>query len=39
MTKIVLIGAGSAQFGTDMLCELFAAREKLKGSAILMLSK
>lgn len=34
MTKIVLIGAGSAQFGTDMLCDLFAAREQLKGSTI-----
>lgn len=34
MTKIVLIGAGSAQFGTDMLCDLFAAREALRGSTI-----
>ena len=34
MTKIVLIGAGSAQFGTDMLCDLFEAREQLRGSTI-----
>jgi alpha-galactosidase len=34
MTRIVLIGAGSAQFGTDMLRDLFAAREELKGSTI-----
>ena len=36
MTKIVLIGAGSAQFGTDMLCDLFAARDELKGSTIIL---
>lgn len=36
MTKIVLIGAGSAQFGTDMLCDLFAARDELKGSTIVL---
>jgi alpha-galactosidase len=36
MTKIVLIGAGSAQFGTDMLGDLFAARERLKGTTILL---
>ncbi len=34
MAKIVLIGAGSAQFGTDMLCDLFAAREELRGTTI-----
>jgi alpha-galactosidase len=34
MTRIVIIGAGSAQFGTDMLCDLFAAREALWGSTI-----
>lgn len=34
MTKIVLIGAGSAQFGTDMLGDLFAARKGLEGSTI-----
>ena len=36
MTKIVLIGAGSAQFGTDMLCDLFAARDELEGSTIVL---
>jgi alpha-galactosidase len=36
LTKIVLIGAGSAQFGTDMLCDLFAARDELEGSAIVL---
>jgi alpha-galactosidase len=34
MTKIVLIGAGSVSFGTGTLCDLFAAREKLKGSTL-----
>jgi alpha-galactosidase len=34
MTKIVLIGAGSVSFGTGTLCDLFAAREELKGSTI-----
>jgi alpha-galactosidase len=34
VAKIVLIGAGSAQFGTDMLCDLFAARETLRDSTI-----
>jgi alpha-galactosidase len=34
MTKIVLIGAGSASFGTGTLCDLFAAREELGGSTI-----
>jgi alpha-galactosidase len=34
MTKIVLIGAGSASFGTGTLCDLFAAREELEGSTI-----
>jgi alpha-galactosidase len=36
LTKIVLIGAGSAQFGTDMLSDLFTAREELKGSTIVL---
>jgi alpha-galactosidase len=36
MAKIVLIGAGSASFGTSMLRDLFAAREKLRGSAIIL---
>jgi alpha-galactosidase len=36
LAKIVLIGAGSAQFGTEMLCDLFAAREELKGSTIVL---
>jgi alpha-galactosidase len=36
LAKIVLIGAGSAQFGTDMLCDLFAARDELKGSTIVL---
>ena len=34
MTKIVLIGAGSVSFGTGTLCDLFAAREELKGSTV-----
>jgi alpha-galactosidase len=34
LAKLVMIGAGSAQFGTDMLCDLFAAREELRGSTI-----
>jgi alpha-galactosidase len=34
MTQIVLIGAGSVSFGTGTLCDLFAAREELKGSTI-----
>jgi alpha-galactosidase len=34
MPKIVLIGAGSAQFGLDMLCDLFAAQEALQGTTI-----
>jgi alpha-galactosidase len=34
MTKIVLIGAASASFGTGTLCDLFAAREALQGSSI-----
>ncbi len=34
MAKIVLIGAGSVSFGTGTLCDLFAAREELKGSTI-----
>jgi alpha-galactosidase len=33
-TKIVLIGAGSVSFGTGTLCDLFAARGHLEGSAI-----
>jgi alpha-galactosidase len=36
LAKIVLIGAGSAQFGTDMLCDLFAARDELQGSTIVL---
>jgi len=36
LTKIVLIGAGSVQFGTDMLCDLFAARDELEGSTIVL---
>jgi len=34
MTKIVLIGAGSVSFGPRTLCDLFAYREKLRGSTI-----
>lgn len=34
MTKIVLIGAGSVNFGTSMLRDLFIAREELRGSTI-----
>src|SRR5512135_3791684 len=34
MAKIVLIGAGSVSFGTGTLCDLFAAREELRGSTI-----
>lgn len=34
MTKVVLIGAGSASFGRGTLCDLFAARKALKGSTI-----
>jgi alpha-galactosidase len=34
MTKIVLIGAGSVSFGPSTLCDLFAAREELRGSTI-----
>jgi alpha-galactosidase len=34
MTKVVLIGAGSTQFGVDMLCDLYADRETLKGSTV-----
>lgn len=34
MTKIVLIGAGSASFGANMLRDLFIAREELHGSTI-----
>jgi len=34
MTRIVLIGAGSASFGTGTLCDFFAAREELEGSTI-----
>lgn len=34
MTKIILIGAGSASFGTSMLRDLFAARNELAGSHI-----
>ena len=34
MTTIALIGAGSAQFGVDMLRDLFAARTELWGSTI-----
>ena len=34
MTKIVLIGAGSVSFGSGTLCDLFAARETLKGSTV-----
>ena len=34
MTKVVLIGAGSVSFGTGTLCDLFAAREELKGSTV-----
>ena len=33
-TRIVLIGAGSVEFGTGTLCDLFAAREELRGSAV-----
>jgi len=33
-TKIVLIGAGSASFGTGTLCDLFGAHEALHGSTI-----
>jgi alpha-galactosidase len=33
-TKIVLVGAGSVSFGTGTLCDLFAARERLRGSTI-----
>jgi alpha-galactosidase len=36
LARIVLIGAGSAQFGTDMLCDLFAARDELKESTIVL---
>jgi alpha-galactosidase len=36
MTKIVLIGAGSVSFGTNMLRDLFAAREALRGSSIVL---
>ena len=34
MTQIVLIGAGSVSFGTGTLCDLFAARDHLRGSSI-----
>jgi alpha-galactosidase len=34
MTKIVVIGAGSAEFGANMLCDLFGAREELRSSTI-----
>jgi alpha-galactosidase len=34
MTKIVLIGAGSVSFGSGTLCDLFAARDHLRGSTI-----
>lgn len=34
MTKIVLIGAGSASFGFGTLCDLFAAREELVGATV-----
>jgi alpha-galactosidase len=33
-TKIVLIGAGSASFGTGTLCDLYAARGHLRDSTI-----
>jgi len=33
-TKIVLIGAGSASFGAGTLCDLYAARDHLRGSTI-----
>jgi alpha-galactosidase len=33
-TKIVLIGAGSVSFGAGTLCDLYAAREHLRGSVI-----
>ena len=36
MSKIVLIGAGSVSFGTNMLRDLFAARESLQGSTIVL---
>ena len=34
MAKIVLIGAGSVSFGFGTLCDLFAARDELRGSTI-----
>ena len=34
MTKIIIIGAGSVNFGMGTLCDLFAAREDLQGSTI-----
>lgn len=36
MTKIVLIGAGSVSFGPGTLSDLFAAREALRGSTIVL---
>jgi alpha-galactosidase len=35
-TRIVLIGAGSVSFGTGTLCDLFAARDHLQGSSIVL---
>jgi alpha-galactosidase len=36
MTKIVLIGAGSYSFGSGTLADLFAARDTLRGSTIVL---
>ena len=35
-TKIVVIGAGSASFGQEVLSDLFTAREALRGSTIVL---
>ncbi len=34
--KIVLIGAGSTSFGSGTLCDLFAARDELRGSTVVL---
>jgi len=36
-TSIVLIGAGSVSFGTGTLCDLFAARDHLQGSSVVLM--